>query len=131
VILQDLATLLQSASVATMGTDLFAGRMPPHPDRVLSLYEYAGFAPLETLGAAGMALDRPSVQMIARGGRGNYPEAHALLIAARDVLIGVVDTSTNGGRLLRVRAAGSITTLGEDDNERPRLSLSLDVVAEP
>ena len=45
-ILEALADKLTTASVATVGTNLFLGMMPDSPDLCVALYEYAGAPPL-------------------------------------------------------------------------------------
>lgn len=128
--LEALADKLQSASVATVATNLFIGLMPNDPDVCVALYEYAGSPPLEVLVSNADTLERPSVQVITRASRNDYPTAKTLIENARNALTGVTDETISGVRFLRVNQISSINALGVDENDRPRFSLSLQVVME-
>jgi hypothetical protein len=128
--LEALADRLTSASVATTAVNLFIGLMPDQPDLCAALYEYAGAAPLEVLRNNAATLERPSIQVMTRGARNDYPAARALIEAIRDNLTGVTDVEISGIRFLRVNQISSINALGTDDNDRPRFTLSLQGVVE-
>ena len=128
--LEALADKLQSASVATVATDLFIGLMPSSPDDCIAIYEYAGSPPLEVLVDNDATLERPSVQVITRAGRNDYPTARTLIENARNALTGITDETISGVRFLRVNQISSINALGVDDSDRPRFSLSLQIVVE-
>lgn len=128
--LEALAARLQSASVAIAGTDLFLGLMPNSPDECVALYEYAGAQPLEVMVDNAATLERPSVQVMTRAGRNDYPTARALMIAVRDALTQITDETISGETFLRVSQISSINALGVDENDRPRFTLSLQVVVE-
>lgn len=128
--LEALAARLQSASVAVAGTDLFLGLMPNSPDECVALYEYAGAEPLEVLVDNTATLERPSVQVMTRAGRNDYPAARALMVAVRDALTDITNETISGETFLRVSQISSINALGVDENDRPRFTLSLQVVVE-
>ena len=128
--LESLADRLQAASVATIATNLFIGLMPDDPDTCVALYEYAGSPPMEVLVDNTATLERPSVQVITRAGRNDYPTAKTLIENVRDTLTDITDDTISGVRFLRVNQISSINALGVDENDRPRFSLSLQVVAE-
>lgn len=128
--LEALAARLQSASVAIAGTDLFLGLMPNSPDECVALYEYAGAQPLEVMVDNAATLERPSVQVMTRAGRNDYPTARALMVAVRDALTQITNETISGETFLRVSQISSINALGVDENDRPRFTLSLQVVVE-
>jgi hypothetical protein len=128
--LESLADRLQSASVAFAATDLFIGLMPDKPDVCVALYEYSGAQPLEVMVDNSATLERPSVQVMVRAGRNDYPTARALISSVRDVLTNITDETISGERFLRVNQISSINSLGVDENERPRFTLSLQAVLE-
>ena len=129
-ILEALADRLNSASVAITGTNLFIGLMPNDPDVCMSLYEYAGSQPLEVMRDNDATLERPSVQVLVRATRNDYPTARDLIEAARDSLTGITDETISNVRFLRVSALSSINAVGMDDNERPMFTLALQAVTE-
>lgn len=128
--LEALADKLQSASVAVSASNMFIGLMPTTPDRCVALYEYAGAPPLEVMVDNAATLERPSVQIITRAGRNDYPTARSFMETVRDTLTGITDETISGIRFLRVNEISAINALGVDDNDRPRFSLSLQVVVE-
>jgi hypothetical protein len=128
--LEALADRLGSASVAFAGTDLFLGLMPDKPDLCVAIYEYAGAQPLEVMVDNAATLERPSIQVMTRAGRNDYPSAKALMEAVRDTLTAITNETISGDRFLRVNQISSINALGVDDNDRPRFTLSLQAVLE-
>ena len=128
--LESLADRLNSASVAVTGTNLFIGLMPAQPDLCMALYEYSGAEPLEVMVNNSATLERPSVQVMVRAGRNDYPTARSLIVSARDVLTNITNESISGETFLRVSQISSINSIGVDDNDRPLFTLSLQVVVE-
>jgi len=104
--------------------------MPNSPDECLAIYEYAGEAPMEVMIDDSATLERPSVQVMSRAGRNDYPTARTLIEAARDSLTAIVNETISGDTFLRVHALSAINALGVDENERPRFTLSMQVVIE-
>jgi hypothetical protein len=128
--LESLADRLNSASVAVTATNLFIGLMPDQPDLCVAIYEYSGQSPLQVLTSNTATLERPSVQVLVRASRNDYPTGRTLIASVRDTLTAITDETITGERFLRVNAASSINALGLDANDRPRFSLSLQVVME-
>lgn len=128
--LEALADKLQAASIATAGVDMFIGLMPSSPDVCVALYEYAGEQPLEVLRDNDSTLERPSVQVMARASRNDYPTARALIESVRDSLTDITDETISGVRFLRVNQNSSINAVGTDENDRPLFTLSLLTVVE-
>lgn len=128
--LEALADRLQSASIATAGVNLYIGIMPSSPDLCVALYEYAGEQPLEVLRDNDATLERPSVQIMTRASRNDYPTARALIESVRDSLTNITDESISGVHFLRVTSQSSINAVGTDDNDRPLFTLSLLTVIE-
>lgn len=128
--LEALVDRLNSASVAVTASNMFIGLMPTSPDVCVALYEYAGSPPLEVMVDNDATLERPSVQVITRGSRNDYPTARTLIENVRNTLTGITNEQISGVTFLRVNEISSINALGVDDNDRPRFSLSLQVVVE-
>lgn len=128
--LDALADKLNSASVAVTASTLFIGLMPTSPDVCVALYEYAGSPPMEVFVNNAATIEMPSVQVMTRAGRNDYPAARALMESVRNVLTGITDETISGDRFLRVNAISAINYLNTDDNDRPRFTLSLQVFME-
>lgn len=128
--LEALADRLQSASVTSTGVNLFIGLMPDKPDVCVSLYEYAGAPPLEVMRDNTATLERPSVQVLVRAGRNDYPTARNLISNIRNTLTEVTDETISGVTFLRINQNSSINAVGTDDNDRVIFTLSLTAVVE-
>lgn len=129
-VLEALADRLNSASVAVTATNLFLGLMPDTPDLCVALYEYAGAPPMEVMRSNDATLEQPSIQVMTRGSRNDYPAARALIESVRDTLTGITDETISGVRFLRVSNLSAINALGTDDKDRPEFSLALRAVVE-
>ena len=129
-ILESIGDYIQSNSLGTLGTNLFLGKMPATPDYCITVYEYEGMEPHETMGAAPYSIDKPRIQVVVRAARDDYPAARDGLNAIRVLIAGITDTTISGTRVLRVTSIGSSIPLGLDDKDRPRLAANFQVFVE-
>lgn len=129
-VLVALAEKLNSASVAVTASNMFIGILPDTPDLCVALYEYAGAAPLEVMQDDSATLEQPSIQIMTRGARNDYPAARELMVNVRDTLCSITDETISGVRFLRVHNQSSMNALGTDEKDRPEFSLSLRAVVE-
>jgi hypothetical protein len=130
VILEALAEKLQDDGVGTVGTNIFIGLMPSTPDVCIALYEYSGEPPRETFNDGGASIDVPSVQVMVRAGRNDYPTARAKIIAVRNSLSSVANVTVEGVVFLRVHELSAVNALGVDENDRPRFTQSFQALVE-
>ena len=110
----------------TIGTNLFLAKMPDSPDLCVCLYEYQGLAPLETFGATAFEVDRPSIQIVVRAGRDDYPTARDLADTLRTLVSGMRNVTAAGVTVMRVSSSGGLYPLGADQLDRPRVVFNLD-----
>jgi hypothetical protein len=127
-ILDAIGSVLQTASVGTLGTNLFLSRMPETPDAAVSAYESgAGYA-IYTQGSTGSApLEVTNIQIVARAAREDYVTARSKISQVIAALESVSETSTSGIRLLRIEQSGRPIPLGYDDNDRPEIAMNFTV----
>ena len=111
---------LQRVGLAGAGSGwwLAKGLMPPHPDRVVALFEYAGQPP-----SARAHLDRPGLQVRVRGRRmddgGNeYSEARATIENIYLTLHAQAESDVGDDRIMSLVAVQSPFPLGLDANNR-------------
>lgn len=130
-ILEAIGDYLQSNGHGTLGTDLFLAVMPEAPDACVAVYESGGQSPMQTFGSAAYAADRPSVQVICRAERADYPAARDKAAAIRDLLGAVTDQTISGVTVARISPSGSVLPMGEDENRRPMVSVNFDAVVLP
>lgn len=123
-------TLLVSGGVgtfaATSGWGIFIGREPSKPTTSITIFNSGGRAP-----SPKWLLDFPSIQLIVRGAPNRYQDAYTKMRQAYDVLLGADSQDILGDRLVSITAIGSINTVAFDDDNRPVLSLNLNLIIEP
>ena len=130
-VLEAMGSRLSADGLAVLGTDTFLSRMPDKPDSCVALFEYDGGPPMQTLGPIGIALDRVRVQVMARGGRDDYPSVRDKMLAIRANLSAITDQTILGIRILRASPQSYPTLMGYDDNNRFRIVFNLEVTSEP
>jgi hypothetical protein len=130
-LLDELGSLLASAGLGTIGTDLFLAHEPPDPDALIALHEYGGTAPLHAQGTDAPALEMPRVQVVTRGARDDYTGARERAERAYRALGGISNRTIQGTWYVRVRALQSPFSLGPDANGRHRIAFNVEVTKAP
>ena len=88
--LVELGTYLIAQGIGTvMGTDVFAGKLPPTPDVVVCLFEYASLPAEPAVGVDGTTVryEYPRVQVVTRGVRDDYSGSNATAKKVRKALM--------------------------------------------
>ena len=127
-VLEALGDYLQAQGLGTQGLDLFLGFMQDTNTMTVTLYEYEGASPIETMGAGIAPIDLPRVQVVVRGTKDTYPETRDKAMAIRDALQQITEQELSGVSVMRVRALGSILPLGFDSQDRPSVSANFECV---
>lgn len=125
-ILEAVGDYLQAEGYGTQGTDIFLAVMPETPDACVAVYENAGNRPEFTMGSAPWAVDRPLIQVICRGARSDYPTTRNTAEAIRALLGSVMNTTLSSVPILRIEPQGSVVPMGEDENQRPMVSVNFE-----
>lgn len=122
-VLSDLAQLLQTEGVGTVGTDIFMVRRPDSPNTCLTLTEYQG-EDNRLPGPTNIPADeRLSVQVAARAE--SYPDAEALASQAFTALHFRHKTLASGRRYAWSKANQSPGYIGVDANDRKLIVFNL------
>lgn len=130
-ILEAVATHLQASGHGTIGVDLFMQTMLDEPDVCRAVYESPGTMPIETMGAAAYAVDRPRVRVVCRATRDDYPTARDEAKAIRLLLAAVVEQTIGGLKVNRISSTGSPEFLGTDSDDRPLVAVDFQVWCDP
>ena len=112
------------ASQGTLGTSIFLGTLPESPDACVAVYENSGSSPAFTMGAGGIRIDYPMIQIICRAGREDYPTARDKADAIRILLASVLEQTISGVNVMRIEPMGSVNQLGVDPKYRPLISVN-------
>lgn len=130
-ILEAVGDYLQTGSYGTLGTNIFLAMMPDTPDTLIAVHENSGQLPQFTMGSAAVAVNVPGIQVICRATRSDYPTARDTAESVRSYLGAVTQTSLSGLSILRIEPQGSVQPLGEDENQRPLVSVNFSCMVLP
>ena len=83
------------------------------------------------MGSAPFAIDRPLIQVICRSDRSDYPAARDKAESIRYLLGAVTEQTLSGVHVMRIESQGSIVPMGEDDNQRPMVSVNFECMVRP
>lgn len=126
-IAEDLATILQTASVGTLGDTLFWGRgLTDTPDAQVAVQAYGGMAPVRAMTATvgSVAAERPRCQVVSRALEHSTAETTAR--SAWTALTNYKGT-VNGTVILDVSPVQSPFYIGPDDQGRSLVAFNVDV----
>lgn len=118
----DLATLLADRGVGTLNVDLFRGALPDQPDQALAVIEYAGEPPRLRPPGAPAIVERPRVQLVARGV--SYKAAEDLARAAYEA-VHAAAVDLNGTTYVLIEALQTPFLLREDDGGRTLVAFNI------
>jgi hypothetical protein len=130
-ILEALGNYLVSQGQGTLGTNLFLTVMPESPNACVAVFENAGGRPTMTMGSAPWAIDRPLIQVICRGNKSDYLSARDKAETIRALLGAITDQTLSGINIMRMESQGSVIPMGEDENQRPMVSINFDCMVRP
>ena len=127
---RDVLDLIAATGTAAEGADLFRGLQPDEPDACVTVTEYGGGPPVALFGEP-VALERPRVQIRARGEANDYdgPAQRLQLLYLRLAELGAV--TVNRTRYLAFEPVQQPFPLGKDTNERWVFAVNFAVTREP
>jgi hypothetical protein len=128
---KDIAEYLETNGIGTYATDIFIGSEPPEPDSCITIYEYPGSPP--DLQAE---MENPNIQIRVRNA--SWEAARLKAQAIQDLLQEIGNEyntakaegiTINGTFYAAIRTTLSgITSLGEDENRRMRLTQNYSIM---
>lgn len=130
-VLDALGAKLQTDGVGTLGTTIFLGFQPATPDACVVIFEGKGNGPELTFGSGVLAVERPSIRVISRGARNDYPTTRTLMEAVRSSLGAIRETTISGVNFMCVNTTSDPYPLRLDDKERVQIGLDFVVWLRP
>lgn len=116
-----IATWLDAQTTSlTAGNNLRVGRLPESPDLAAAIFDYTGTQPDFTMGSTW--IDWPQYELVVRGPRNGYAEAHTLMDLIRGLLNDAPAGNYSGLTVLRIELVDTPASLPPDANDRPILS---------
>lgn len=132
-VVDDVAAVIALDGNGTVGTDLFRNYMPQTPDAAMSVKETRGLHGENFFAEAAPGVEKPRIQIQARGARGTTGTATARMRLERTVRMlearGAF-VAPSGVRYLDITAVAPVESLGRDDSERHEFTVMLDVQKE-
>lgn len=120
-VLDALGSKLQTAGVATLGTNLWLSQIQDSPDGSIVLMEQQGGVD-HVFGSSPAGMFRHSIMAVARGARNDYPAARTLIDNVRTTLGAIRNETISGVKFMSVLDATGIYPAGQDGRERPLLA---------
>lgn len=120
----DIATILDDNGVGTAGQDIFAGPERDVDDVVISVLETGGEANPKWL------RDNTQIQTRIKGLRNDYYSAVSKAQEVKDTLLGVYPLVIGGTHYVRFIIQSDISYVGQDENQRPYLTINWIVTRE-
>lgn len=129
VMLEDIATHLQTQGVGTIGTNIFLSFMPDSPDVVVSLYEgpTAGEDD-EGFGVGSTIVEKSVLHVRVRCSPNDYPSGRDKAQAVKNALNLLVDTTVSATLYHRVLKYSGPYLLDKDSQDRQILATNYDVL---
>jgi hypothetical protein len=122
----DLASIIQGAGIATLGTNMWLGFMPDNPTTSIALYQKSGYVPMQ-LQSTVYGIERPELHVVVRSD--SYDNVMSKANDVMKALHNLADQVINGHRYLHVRCLGSPTFLYADySNKDPHQFAVVDFV---
>jgi hypothetical protein len=128
-VLDAIATLLQTAGYGTIGTDLFYPEMPDQPDDCLALADFPAGAPEMQLGYGRVGLEILRVQVTVRAAL--YDTGRTRIEGIVTELAKVLNQSVSGVRYLATVPNRTPSSIGRDPNGQYLFTVDFDVMKEP
>jgi hypothetical protein len=131
-LLDEIATVLSSATGLTVGTALFKVPFPENsPDQSICIIEYGGGAAIRNHGASVSApvAERVRFQVQAREGLNYYSTGRALIETAKNALDSLVGT-LGSTRYLMVKVLGPPIYMAEDGTARHKWAINVEALKE-
>jgi len=116
-LLADIKTRIQTLSLGAW-TTIRRGEMPPTPDAVICLFEYAGNPPNRGFGRPGLQYVNPGVQVKVRGTATDYDGPHAMIQTIFEDLVKVQDVVIGSTNFNLITANQTPFLLERDGNQR-------------
>lgn len=129
-ILDDLADLLSSGGIGTVGATIFKGGSVESTQMIISILETGGLPSTKAFstGPSIHAVERYRVQVLVHGPSRDYASARSKAESVRLLLDGLQERTINSRTYLYAEAVQPPFHIGEDGNDRPVISCNYDVV---
>jgi hypothetical protein len=124
-LLDSLGARLVADGVGTLASTIFLSYLPNTPDSCVAVYEDRGNGADQVFGASVASIERPTIRVVARSPRNDYPSARAKILEVRNSLGDIRDETISGVTFMCVIAESDPYPMGVDEYERAMFGLDL------
>lgn len=125
-LLDDVAALLATGGLGTVGTSIFKGDLPLAPDAAIAIWATGGGPAQWTIGDQALpAWENPAIMVWVRDKK--YTDSQATAESVKNVLDGVVGQTVNGVLYISIDLQSGPAFLKRDENDRVYHSLNFRV----
>lgn len=121
-LLDAIASYLQTSGIGTVGVDIFKAQLPDSPDAAVGVFDYAGRASDKAFGTT-ILIHNPSIQIQVRGSREGsanaVPNALSKAAAISTLLDGAGPLTISGVIYYYIEAMQPPFSMPFDENRRP------------
>ncbi len=126
-ILKEIGEYLEDQSVATVGTQLFLGRMPDAPNSCLAMYVTPGLISIKAFRSSpGSVAEQPRIQVLSRSK--TYAGAMSASLLVYSALDGLGNTDMSGVTYLYIEALQPPFQLDLAEDKRVHIAQNFQVV---
>lgn len=122
---KDIAELLETNGVGTVGTNIFVGHLPLELSNIVGLFDTGGIYVNPK-----WKRDEFTLQILIRGPKEDYEGGYAKAKAVKDAILGIDTVTINSTDYLQFIIIGDITFLSFDDKKRPQFTTNWRIVRE-
>lgn len=122
---KDIAGLLETDGVGTVGTNIFIGNLPLDKENVIGVFDSGG-----VYSNPKFKRDELLCQILIRGPKESYEGGYSLAKAVKDALLGRDAVVIDGIDYIFFVMNGDIAFLGNDDRKRPQFTTNWRIVRE-
>lgn len=125
---KDIADLLQTQGVGTVGTNIYVGTIPDTsdaPEECIGVFDTG-----DLFTSPKWKRDEHTIQVLVRSGERDYAGGYTLAKAVKDALLGIPPQTVNSKSYVLFVMIGGINHLNNDQRDRARFSLNFKVVVE-
>lgn len=122
----DIADILATNNLGTVGTDIFSTKLPAMPDKLIAVSTTTSREPeISSKDSTGFNnIDCPNVQVLIRVKPGQNAAGYAIADTIKTLLHGMKNFTLNGAKYISVLALSDIGELGVDEKFRPVFSIN-------
>lgn len=121
---KDIASIIQSAGIATLGTDMFVSNLPDDPDDCVALIDTGSWGEPES----DLGYSYPLLQVVVRGAQNEYLSTYSKAVSIRDTIMGLSPQTINSIWYSGFWVSMDVSSLGRDERDRIKFAINFRIM---